>query len=43
MKKLFLLAVTALFAFSASAQEALGSRAQVVSPQINDDNSVTLR
>ena len=43
MKKLFLLAVAAVMAFSASAQEALGSRAQVVSPQINADNSVTLR
>ena len=43
MKKLFLLVAVACFAFSASAQEALGSRAQVVSPQINENNSVTLR
>lgn len=43
MKKLFLLVAAACFAFSASAQEALGSRAQVVSPQINENNSVTLR
>lgn len=43
MKKLFLLVVAACIYVGASAQEALGSRAQVVSPQINENNSVTLR
>ena len=43
MKKLFLFVAAVCFCFSASAQEALGSRAQVVSPQINENNSVTLR
>ena len=44
MKKITFL-ILAVFAvvFGAQAQEALWSRANVVSPQINEDNSVTFR
>ena len=44
MKKLFIsIAAIALACLAAQAQQALWSRAAVVSPQINDDGSVTFR
>ena len=44
MKRFSLLIIAALaVVFGAHAQEALWSRANVQSPQINDDNSVTFR
>lgn len=43
MKKLLSLASCALLALSANAQQALWGAPQIVSPQINDDNTVTFR
>ena len=43
MKRLFFALSLALFAFSASAQQALGPGTGLVSPEINPDNTVTFR
>ena len=43
MKRLLLTAFTALLAFSAIAQQALGPGTGIVSPEINADHSVTFR
>lgn len=43
MKKLLSLASCALLALCANAQQALWGTPQIVSPQINDDNTVTFR
>lgn len=43
MKKLLSLASCALLALCANAQQALWGAPQIVSPQINDDNTVTFR
>ena len=43
MKKLFLLVAAMCVCLGATAQEALRSGSQIVSPEIHDNNSVTLR
>ncbi len=43
MKKLFLLAASAIFCISGHAQQALGGGAQFKSPEINPDKTVTFR
>lgn len=43
MKKLYTLSIALLFAVSAFAQQALWGGSQIVSPEINQDNSVTFR
>lgn len=43
MKKLFLVALMLVSGMAASAQQALWSGGNIVSPQINDDNTVTFR
>lgn len=43
MKKLLIMSVALLFAVSTYAQQALWSGSQIVSPEINQDNSVTFR
>ena len=43
MKKLFLLVAAVCVTLGAAAQEALRSGSQIVSPEIHDNNSVTLR
>lgn len=43
MKRLFLLAAAVCMTWGVMAQEALGSGSKIVSPEIHDNNSVTLR